>query len=157
PNRFVRFALERWRSIVAATRDALLRETESQQVARGLRESTAMLEYLDVLLSDPLFREVGSLTGFPRGNPVLQRREGYRDLYEAYIESEVAGKLAWDGGEDVYSAGQRNVATLYEFWVFLQFAQIIGDVCDQDFDPTALVRLGDTGLSLTLRRGKALS
>ena len=32
----------------------------------------------------------------------------------------MAGLLKWEGGENVYGAGMRNVSTLYEYWLFFE-------------------------------------
>ena len=86
---------------------------------------------------------------------MLQKREGYREILRAYIQFEVASKLAWSGGEDVYGAGQRDVATLYEYWVFLKLAQVISDLCDAKFDFSSLIEVQKDGLNVSLRRGIA--
>ena len=31
---------------------------------------------------------------------------------------DLAAKLIWTGGEDVYGVGKRDIATLYEYWLF---------------------------------------
>jgi predicted component of viral defense system (DUF524 family) len=156
PNRFVKFALQRWRALCAQVRDALLLESESGPVERGLRESSLLLDQLDSVLAEEFFQQVGPLVYLPSENPVLRRREGYRDIYRAWVLFEVAAKLAWDGGDDVFGAGQRNVATLYEFWVFLQLARIVSDLVRGSFDPTELISVDPSGLRLALKQGNGI-
>ena len=153
PNRFVKFALTGWREVVQRLYDAMSRLAPSAAVSRGLRESQALLDSLDALLGEELFREVGDLRVFPSGNQALQKREGYRDIFRAYVQFEVAAQLSWRGGEDVYEAGQRDVATLYEYWAYIKLAQIIARVCDSPFDFSSLLSPGRDGISLELRRG----
>jgi hypothetical protein len=31
---------------------------------------------------------------------------------------DLASKLTWTGGEDIYESGKRDIATLYEYWLF---------------------------------------
>jgi hypothetical protein len=155
PNRFVKFALERWRDVVVAIMNALRAEQHSSgPVERGIREASLLLLRLEGILYQPLFREVGDLTHFPAGDQVLQKREGYRELLRAYIEFEVASKLAWSGGEEVYGAGQRDVATLYEYWAFFQLVRIVATVCEVPFDLERLVEVRPDGLAIDLHRGR---
>jgi len=154
PNRFVRFALTRWRDVLVVIKDALKASSGGFAVTRGLDEITVVLEHIQGLLSEELFREVGPLTAFPAGNQVLQRREGYRDVLRAYLQFELAAKLAWKGGEDVYRAGQRDVAALYEYWTFMQLAQVVADICEGTFDLADLIEVDQYGLGLRLRRGR---
>jgi predicted component of viral defense system (DUF524 family) len=153
PNRFVKFALRRWRDIVEEVRAAS--ETATGPAARrGALEARELSSTLTAILSEELFREVGDLVQFPSSNQVLHKREGYRDVFRAYMQFEVAASLAWAGGEDVFSGGQKNVAALYEYWVFLELAQLLASLCSQPFNFDELFRVGRDGLQLELTRGR---
>lgn len=154
PNRFVKFALERWRSVIADIGAALREERSSAPVERGCREVDAVLERIDAILGEELFREVGYLSGFPTGNQVLQKRDGYRYILSAYAQFELSASLSWPGMEDAYSAGQRNVAKLYDYWVYLQLGQMIAQVCSGEFDFASLIEARDDGMILQLRTGE---
>lgn len=154
PNRFLKFVLTSWRSEVAVIFSVLSAESASSPVRRGLREVEAALDVLDHFLAAELFREVGTLTHFPAGNQVLLRRGGYREVFHSYLQSELAAKLAWEGGEHVYGAGQKNVAALYEYWAFLQLAKVISSLCQNAFDFGALLEVTNGGLNLSLKRGR---
>jgi predicted component of viral defense system (DUF524 family) len=155
PNRFVKFALTRWRGVVSQISEILRQGEDNPARKRGTRETSQVLDQFDSILSEELFREVGPLYRFPADDQVLQKREGYREILRAYIQFEVASKLAWSGGEDVYGAGQRDVATLYEYWVFLKLGQVISDLCDAKFDFSSLIEVQKDRLNVSLRRGKA--
>lgn len=153
-NRFVKFALSRWRDAIGQLRDGLARSMSSAPVRRGVREADALLQQIDALLGEELFRQLGPLNQLPVASQVLHKREGYRDVFRAYVQFEAAALLTWDGGDDVYAAGQRDVATLYEFWVYLQLAQVVSRLCETPMDFGALLRVQKDGLGIILRRGK---
>ena len=152
PNRFVKFVLLHWLSTVLALRGALSLFPEGAPRRRGLRETEAVTNRLNALLSEPLFRGVGNLTMFPVDNQVLQKREGYRDILRAYVQIEGATQLTWRGGDQVFGIGQRNVATLYEYWTFIELVRVVKDLCD-DFDASPLVKMSDDTLGIGLRQG----
>lgn len=154
-NRFIKFVLLRWESFAQEVEQALLREPASAPVQRGLREVQAVQERLHTILAAGLFQEVGDLTFLPAGSQVLQKRAGYRDLYRAYLQFESAALLTWDGGEDVYGAGKRDVATLYEYWVFLQLVKVMERLCGREFDLSQLIEVRPDGMGVTLRRGRS--
>lgn len=154
PNRFVRFALERWREIAAGIGAALGSRRSSASAERGLREVAALVAQLDMHLASELFREVNELTCFPTGNQVLQKRDGYRYILSAYAQLDLSSRLSWPGMEDVYAAGQRNVARLYEYWVYLQLGQIIARLCNRSFDLGEMIEPSEDGLVLRLRTGE---
>lgn len=156
PNRFVRFALERWRQVVADIDRGLAAVSGDPAVARGRREIAKTLEQLDVILNHELFKDLGPLVRFPADDQVLQRREGYRDVFRAYLEFELASRLSWRGAESSYAAGQRDVATLYEYWVFLQLAKLVAKLIGQSFDLRPLVEARGDGLNVVLQQGKEI-
>lgn len=162
-NRFVKFVLLAMRDITARIGDALGRASErtseraaeSAPIARGRTEVAALIETLDEWLSHGLFREVGRLRHLPLNSQVLQKKQGYRDVLRAWLQLECAARLSWTQGEGVYHAGQHDVASLYEHWVFMQVARIVAELCGTTVDLSALIRATDNDLSLDLARGKS--
>lgn len=154
PNRFVKFALERWRQVVVDIGEELSNQPESPTKARGLIGVSHLVEHLDIVLHQELFSDLSPIARFPSDNQVLQRREGYREVFRAYLEFELAARLSWTRTEQDYVAGQRDVATLYEYWVFLQVADVVAKLVGQTFDLRPLVEPSGDGLNVVLRSGK---
>src|SRR5690625_4711044 len=152
PNRFVRFALEQWRQVVQQIGEAL--EDSQGSVTRASREVQAVLDRLDHYLTVTDFPELSPLTRFPVGNMVLQRSEGYRTILQLYLQFEMAAQLSWAGGDDVYKAGQRDIATLYEYWVYLQLAHIVAGMVGAELDYSKLLQLSQDGMTIHLKKGR---
>lgn len=155
-NRFIKFALEDWRDLadrVAMALKTTMRGSGGKPVPRGIAEAEMLATRLSQLLSADLFREVGDLGCIPFGSQVLQKRAGYRDILEFYLQTEFAAAVVWEGGDDVYGAGQRNVATLYEYWAFLQVATVVASLCGGALDTSGLLVETADGLGIGLRRG----
>ncbi|HUR00086.1 MAG TPA: DUF2357 domain-containing protein [Gemmatimonadaceae bacterium] len=153
PNQFARFVLLRWRDTVSEVLGVLNAAERTAASSRGVRECNDLLSRIQGYLARAPFSGASRLARLPIENPVLTRKEGYRDLTRAFFQSELAGRLAWQGGEDVYSAGQRNVATLYEYWVYLQMARALSDACDVPISLSKLVRRTPFGSELCLAQG----
>ncbi len=70
------------------------------------------------------------------------------------VDVNLAAKLIWSGGENVYEAGKRDVAVLYEYWLFFKLLDIIKDVFDIDPKSTEdLIITTEDGLGLKLKQG----
>lgn len=156
-NRFVKYVLTHFLHFVTDVQRTLDRESPSAPVRRGLKEVEAAQARLEELLAQGMFAEVGPLSQLPLASQALQRRAGYRDLLHAYIQFETAALLTWEGGQDVYGAGQRDVATLYEYWVFLQVAAVVSDLCGQPLDYRQLLEVRTDGMGVALKRGNPRS
>lgn len=154
PNRFVKFALVQWQQVLGQLEEALSKPQGSPAMGRGLRELRSAQAEIEDLLRRELFVEVGQLDRFPTDNQVLQKREGYRDVFRAYIDSELAAMLSWAGSSIAYRAGSHDAATLYEYWAFIQLATSVAQVVGETFDLTVLLKRASNGLSIDLDRGR---
>ena len=157
PNRFVKFALESWHAL-AERLQAVLSSNEGPLQAgparRGRAAADEILNLLNELLGHDLFREVGRLNHIPTGNQVLLKRDGYRQVFQTFalVETGIALSFNRPAMDDVLSASQRNVATLYEFWCYLVLTEILGRLCGA-LQTARAFTVGANGLSLTLRTG----
>jgi hypothetical protein len=156
PNRFVAFALRRWRQLAQDVLDALTdQRRQSAPIIRGIDEAKDVIASLDRALSNPLFRDVGALTTLPTANQVLQKRAGYRELFRTFVLVEAGARIAleWDI-DDLFNPSQRNIATLYEYWSFLQLVNVVGEVCD-GHRPAAPLQVSPDGMTMRFPGGKA--
>ncbi len=124
-NRFVKFALSEFRAFL----------THAQGVFDsnpGWGASAALSRRLAATVEDwlgrSLFREVGGMRFAPLGSPVLQRKAGYREVLRWWLRFRTAAELSWEGGEQLFHAGQRDVASLYEYWLFFE---LLGWFCQK--------------------------
>lgn len=116
-NRFIKFVLCDFHSFLShciSIFDPLPSWAVTAALARRLSLS------LENWLGRGFFQDIGQLRFAPLGSPVLQRKAGYRELLRWWLRFRTAAGLSWKGGEDLFRAGQRNVADLYEYWLFFQ-------------------------------------
>ncbi len=154
-NRFVKFALQGFSGFLALMRQRL--DAAGASDVRLRHELAVLIGQLDGALNADVFRGVSPPDMLPLGSPVLQRKEGYREVYQAWLKFDMAARLVWQGGDDVYGAGQRDIAPLYEYWVFFKLLDIVTGVfrldqpaTDELMEPTA------DGFNLKLKSGEQL-
>ena len=154
-NRFVKFALRSFHGFLDTMRNRVVDKTKD---ARLVQEITALCTQLDEALDSDVLRHVSAPSFLPLGSPTLQRREGYREVLQAWLNFAMAAKLVWHGGDDVFGAGQRDVATLYEYWVFFKLLNVVASVftLDKPANETLLEPTAD-GYGLKLKAGKFMA
>lgn len=152
-NRFVLHALRSWLAVLRLVEDRFRAATTGGPDERGRREAAALRNKLDSWLAAGIWRGVGVLDRHPGGNQVLMKRPGYRDVLHTYLQSQAASRLSWDGAEDVFGAGQRDVAALYEFWAYLQLVEVVKSLCGDSVDVADLIADDGETMTLKLRRG----
>lgn len=124
-NRFVKFALSEFRAFLNHAQGVF-------ETSAGWGASAALSRRLAATVEDwlgrSLFREVGEMQFAPLGSPVLQRKAGYREVLRWWLRFRTAAELSWEGGEELFKAGQRDVASLYEYWLFFE---LLGWFCQK--------------------------
>ena len=92
---------------------------------RAQKEAAVLISNLENQLNHPFFKEISRPITLKLNSPVLQRKSGYREILSAWLKFDLAAKLIWQGGEDVYNAGKRDIAVLYEYWLFFTLYDLI--------------------------------
>lgn len=157
PNRFIKFALAQFRKICADV--CAQKWTENNKTSTLGMEAKEMLDQIDGLLSRRFFNEVGRMQRLPLDNQTLQKREGYREVLQAWLLTQAATTLNWEGERDCYEGATRDVATLYEYWIFIQLHEVLATIprLEPDkvnTDPDRFISEADGQLTINLKQGR---
>ena len=151
-NRFVKYALSAFYTFCSALM------TTKAAGERLKREGARVLDCLGRYLNHAMLKQVGTPDLLPLNSPVLQRREGYREVLRVWLMFDLAAKLVWQGGEDVYQAGKRDVACLYEYWLFFRLLRLVEEVFRLKVQNLEhLIVPSDNGLALQLKQGRHIA
>lgn len=157
-NRFIKYAISSFATFLADAEVELTKRggTASEMAARDV---FPLRRQLEDILSSEFFRQLSDLTAIPLASPVLQRKAGYREIYQAWERFHIAARLTWQGGEDVYGGGKRDVAALYEYWLFFVLWDILKRWSPQGFALNAdkILKVSTDGFSVTLKQGELLA
>lgn len=156
-NRFIKNALNRFDVLCQKLIEVLTNKKDSLKQAECVREAQAIHNMLDDILRDSFFDDIGMLSIMPGNNQVLQKREGYSQIFAAYSMVDLALQLDWRGKDDIYEGESKNVALLYEYWLFFELYKIIKSIdgsveCEVIED--AFITNTDNGLTVSLEQDK---
>ncbi|MBN8571347.1 MAG: DUF2357 domain-containing protein [Ignavibacteria bacterium] len=150
-NRFVKHALVSFQNFCS---DLLLKTTDSSRLKT---EAELLIDKLEQFLSHSIFKEISPPKTLPLNSPVLQRKEGYREVLSVWLMFDLAAKLVWHGGEDVYRGNKKDIAVLYEYWLFFKLLEIVKEVFNiEPKNIEELIKKTDDGLGLQLKQGQYL-
>lgn len=156
-NRFVKHALEHFLNFTEHCK------TLFPVGSREQAESVILSGKLENHLSHGFFKEISRPSTLALNSPVLQRRSGYREVLRSWLMFDLAAKLIWTGGNDVYEGGKRDIATLYEYWLFFALYDLIGKkfgLTDLESDLGKLdnlFKLDKNGINLILKSGNHIA
>lgn len=117
-------------------------------------EIDAVCNILAGYMNGLFFKDVSNPSQLNLGSPMLQRKEGYREILQAWLIFDLAAKLTWNGGDDVYEAGKKNVAVLYEYWLFFKLMECVSEVFNvPTVEKQCLISNDADGINLEIRQG----
>lgn len=122
-NRFIKHSLN---VLLKFTVDCL-RIFSKEKYYRAEIEANSIITNLENHLNHPFFKEISTPESLKLNSPILQRKSGYREILNAWLKFDLAAKLIWSGGDDVYNAGKRDIAVLYEYWLFFTLYDLVKD------------------------------
>jgi predicted component of viral defense system (DUF524 family) len=152
-NRFIKHALEVFLQFCIDCRNSFI----TNGYSKSKIETEALAEKLENHLNHPFFKEIERPTTLKLNSPALQRKSGYRELLNAWLQFDLAAKLIWKGGDDVYKAGKRDIAVLYEYWLFFVLYDLIKTkfkISDNYETYKHLIEPTDDGLNVMVKSGK---
>lgn len=151
-NRFIKHALEEFLFFCENC------EVKFEKYSSAKLESYILANKISNLLNQSFFKEISRPTSLKLNSPVLQRKSGYREVLNAWLKFDLAAKLIWQGGDNVYDAGKKDVAALYEYWLFFTLLDILKEVFH--IEPKSineLIQFDKGRLSLNLKQGTAIA
>lgn len=118
------------------------------------RESNSLINQLENHLHHSIFKSISRPDTLKLNSPVLQRKEGYREVLRVWLMFDLAAKLIWEGGDDVYKGGKKDIATLYEYWLFFVLLDLLTDIFKIEAEVAdKLIKPTIDGLSLQIKQG----
>ncbi|MFA7447669.1 MAG: DUF2357 domain-containing protein [Weeksellaceae bacterium] len=121
-------------------------------------EAENVSERLETHLQHDLFKEISRPTTLKLNSPTLQKKEGYREVLNTWLKFDLAAKLIWNGGDEVYSGGKKDIATLYEYWLFFKLLDVLNNIFD--IEPKEIEKLivpSHDKLGLQLKQGEVIA
>lgn len=119
------------------------------------KESELMIRELESYLHHSFFNDISRPTTLKLNSPVLQRKEGYREVLRVWLMFDLAAKLIWKGGDDIYSGGKKDIATLYEYWLFFKLLDLFQSIFEiEPKEISELIKETPDGLNLQIKQGK---
>ncbi|WZL88753.1 DUF2357 domain-containing protein [Salinimicrobium sp. 3283s] len=148
-NRFIKHALQVFLKFCTDIKKA------SNPGTKLFKESDNLIKELESYLHHNIFHEISRPVSLGINSPVLQRKEGYREILRVWLMFDLAAKLIWTGGDDIYKGGKKDIAVLYEYWLFFSLLDLFQTIFDiEPKEVSELIKETEDGLNLQIKQGK---
>ncbi len=153
-NQFIKFAFNAFIQVCQDLIDQLDGNYSYKDEAEYLKQT------LENILLDSFFDDVQNLSSMPFNNHVLQKREGYARVFNAFNMLDLAQQLDWEGQKKAFEGQARNIALLYEYWLVFELIKILKNLgtefdfdIQKDKDVDHMISL-ENGLLISLKQGR---
>ncbi|MCX5847626.1 MAG: DUF2357 domain-containing protein [Deltaproteobacteria bacterium] len=124
-NRFVKYLLETIQRRLDGLKKALTGKGGGYLNPEIEGRIGEMAKNIRRFLADPLWNDVGSLHFPPLQSQVLQRRDGYRQIFQLYCLLQLASRCAFDEEDFRNLLETKDTPTLFEYWSFFVVKEIM--------------------------------
>jgi len=128
-NRFIKFFMEGLLAKVEIFEKVLVTKSGSYLNPVIQQNIDLLRRKVSQFLSHNMWREVGIMRFVPVSSQVLQRKEGYRQLYTLYSLLQLATQCAFPTDTEFKTLIEtKDVPTLYEYWCFFQIKTVLDKI-----------------------------
>lgn len=120
-NRFLKFVMNELLNRFQTVSRHIRNTSQSVCLEKELQE---MEENLQRTVRHPFFRNIGQFRGFVQDSLVMKRANGYRTIYQKWIELLCGYELE----EGINQLETKDISVLYEIWCFLKVKNIVEDI-----------------------------
>ncbi len=146
-NRLLKYYLE---SVDKLIFDLVNKAEEGQVLDKLIKYQEIIQNYL----SDRWLRDVGNLEYIPMNSQVMQKKEGYREIFKYYLYFEFAFRLKWVDIEDKLQGYERKLSELYEYWCYIELLKVLSELSGQTLNFDNVYKVDPQEWSISLKKGR---
>ena len=142
-NQFFKYFLEMLQNLV----EKLLSNSKKGYIQDKLKFFKEEVEYY---LSAKFFNHISAMDHVPFNSQILQKKEGYRDIFQYFLMLEFSFRLSWDDLNNKFKGFEKKLSELYEYWCYFEILKVLNDlsIIKIDFEDVFEVNKSKWGINV---------
>lgn len=142
-NQFFKYFLEMLQNLV----EKLLYNSKKGYIQDKLKFFREEIEYY---LSTKFFNHISTMDYVPFNSQILQKKEGYRDIFQYFLMLEFSFRLSWDDLNNKFKGFEKKLSELYEYWCYFEILKVLNDlsIIKIDFEDVFEVNRSKWGINV---------
>lgn len=132
-NRFYKYFLEHLEFKISNLINIIDEDTDEYH---QLQKYSDKINYA---LSQKFFKDISKMDYAPLNSQVLQKKEGYRNILKYFLMLESGFKISWNDFSENFTAFQKELWRLYQYWVYFELVDILEDISGSEIDYNSLI------------------
>ena len=145
-NRFFKYFLELIQSLI----EKLSANSPEGYINDKLLYFRDEIEYY---ISSKFFNHISSMDYVPFNSQILQKKEGYREIFHYFLMLEFSFRLSWDEVNNQFKGFEKKLSELYEYWCYFKLLKVLNDLSIKkiNFEDVFIINRGNW--SIGIKRG----
>ena len=145
-NRFFKYFLELIQNLV----EKLLESSKEGYIKDKLLYFRDEIEYY---LSNKFFNHISAMDYVPFNSQILQKKEGYREIFHYFLMLEFSFRLSWDEVNDQFKGFEKKLSELYEYWCYFKLLKVLNELSVDKISFEDVFKINKDNWSITIKKG----
>jgi hypothetical protein len=145
-NRFFKYFLELIRDLV----EKLLENSSEGYIKDKLLYFSDEIGYF---LSAKFFNHISAMEYVPFNSQVLQKKEGYREIFQYFLMLEFSFRLSWDEINNQFKGFEKKLSELYEYWCYFKLLKVLNDLSVKKISFEDVFKINRDNWSIGIKKG----
>lgn len=93
----------------------------------------------------------------PFNSQVLQKKEGYRDIFQYFLMLEFSFRLSWDDLNNKFKGFEKKLSELYEYWCYFEILKVLNNLSINKIDFEEVFEVNKSNWAINIIKGKRSS
>ena len=145
-NRFFKYFLELIENLV----EKLLKSSKEGYIKDKLLSFRDEISYY---LSNKFFNHISPMDYIPFNSQILQKKEGYREIFQYFLMLEFSFRLSWDEVNNQFKGFEKKLSELYEYWCYFKILKVLNDLSMKKINFEDVFKINKDNWSISIKKG----
>lgn len=108
---------------------------------------------LGYYLSSKFFNHISSMDYVPFNSQILQKKEGYREIFHYFLMLEFSFRLSWDELNNQFKGFEKKLSELYEYWCYFKLLKVLNDLSSTKINFEDVFEINKDNWSVGIKKG----
>jgi len=151
-NRLVKHLLVSLELLIKKVRTSLDKSDNNQFINRRLID---YYKEIEMWLMEDWMYNISELKYVPMNSQVLQKKEGYRQIFQLFLTFEFAVNFQWEEIDELLIGYNKKLSELYEYWCYIKLIQVLENLSDNQIKMDDIFEFNKKTLKMNFKRGNA--
>ena len=104
-------------------------------------------------LSSKFFNHISSMDYVPFNSQILQKKEGYREIFQYFLMLEFSFRMSWDEVNNQFKGFEKKLSELYEYWCYFKILKVLNDLSAKKINFEDVFKINKDNWSISIKKG----